>query len=85
MAEHPGRRWHHKAGSRVEPGVLSTRRILLFLAVLVSKMPANDGRKPGPVSKGTFSEQFSFHSWQAEMDCHGFFQREAGSQTRLAP
>ena len=37
------------------------------------------------VLKGTFRQQFTFHSWQAEMDCRRLFERGAGSQTRLAP
>ena len=58
--------------------------IPLFKNHLVSKMPQH-GRESGLGLKGTFREQFTFHSWQAELDCQAASEREADSQTRLAP
>src|SRR5437016_468137 len=49
------------------------------------KMPVIAVGSEGLISRGTFQEHFSFHSWQAEMDCQTAFEREADSQTRLAP
>jgi hypothetical protein len=48
-------------------------------------MPGRTVGNQGLVLRGTFREHFTFHSWQAEMDCQTAFEREAGSQTRLAP
>jgi hypothetical protein len=63
----------------------ATRLILLSLAGAVSKMPDRTVGNQGLVPRGTFREHFTFHSWQAEMDCQTAFEREADSQTRLAP
>jgi hypothetical protein len=59
--------------------------IPLCLGRLLSKMPDRTVGSQGLVPRGTFREHFTFHSWQAEMDCPAAFEREAGSQTRLAP
>jgi len=48
-------------------------------------MPERTVGSPGLIPRGTFREHFTFHSWQAEMDCQTAFEREADSQTRLAP
>src|SRR5713226_1152879 len=48
-------------------------------------MPAITVGNQGLIPRGTFREHFTFHSWQAEMDCQTAFEREADSQTRLAP
>jgi hypothetical protein len=59
--------------------------IPLCLGRLLSKMPGRTVGNQGLILRGTFREHFTFHSWQAEMDCQTAFEREAGSQTRLAP
>src|SRR5947208_14502993 len=48
-------------------------------------MPVITVGNHGLIPRGTFREHFTFHSWQAEMDCQTAFEREADSQTRLAP
>src|SRR5882762_3595678 len=48
-------------------------------------MPVITVGNQGLIPRGTFREHFTFHSWQAEMDCQTAFEREADSQTRLAP
>ena len=63
----------------------STSLILLSLRNLLSKMPVITVGSQGLIPRGTFREHFTFHSWQAEMDCQTAFEREADSQTRLAP
>ena len=40
----------------------------LFLSALLSKMPPITVES-GLSSRGTFRKQFSFHSWQVELDC----------------
>jgi hypothetical protein len=62
--------------------------IPLCLRNLLSKMPfirVKTVGSQGLIPRGTFREHFTFHSWQAEMDCQTAFEREADSQTRLAP
>src|SRR5229473_562697 len=51
---------------------------------LLSKMPDRTVGSQGLIPRGTFREHFTFHSWQAEMDCQTAFEREADSQMRLA-
>src|SRR5216683_629943 len=63
----------------------ATRLILLSLRNLLSKMPVIAVGSQGLMPRGTFWEHFTFHSWQAEMGCQAAFEREADSQTRLAP
>jgi hypothetical protein len=48
-------------------------------------MPVRTVGNQGLIPRGTFGEHFTFHSWQAEMGCQTAFEREADSQTRLAP
>src|SRR5260370_18810931 len=48
-------------------------------------MPAITVGNQGLIPRGTFREHFTLHSWPAEMDCHTDFEKEADSQTRLAP
>jgi hypothetical protein len=49
----------------------------------MSKMPDRTVGSPGLIPRGTFREHFTFHSWQAEMDCQTAFEREADSQDAL--
>ena len=42
---------------------------LLSLWNLLSKMPDRTVGSQGLILRGTFREHFTFHSWQAEMDC----------------
>jgi hypothetical protein len=63
----------------------ATRLILLSLAGALGNMPDRTVGNEGLIPRGTFREHFTFHSWQAEMDCQTAFEREADSQTRLAP
>src|SRR6266853_2816267 len=48
-------------------------------------MPAITVGRQGLIPRGTFREHFTFHSWQAEMDCQTAFEGEADAQTRIAP
>jgi len=70
---------------RFEPTNPPASLILLSLRNLLSKMPVITVGSQGLIPRGTFGEHFTFHSWQAEMDCQAAFEREADSQTRLAP
>jgi hypothetical protein len=63
----------------------ATSLILLSPWNLLSKMPVRTVGSQGLIPRGTFGEHFTFHSWQAEMDCQTAFEKKAGSQTRLAP
>jgi hypothetical protein len=41
----------------------------------VSKMPCRTVSSKALNLRGTFRQQFTFHSWQAEMDCRAAFER----------
>jgi hypothetical protein len=62
-----------------KPDILILRRhsslILLSLRTLLSKMPVITVGNQGLIPRGTFREHFTFHSWQAEMDCRAAFER----------
>ena len=55
---------------------------LLSLEDLLSKMPDRTVGSQGLIPRGTFREHFTFHSWQAEMDCRTARQ---GGPTRKTP
>jgi hypothetical protein len=55
----------------------------LCLAARVSKMPSRTVGNRALILKGTFRQQFTFHSWQAEMDCRTAFEREPARRHAL--
>jgi hypothetical protein len=47
----------------------------LCLSTRVSKMRSITVGSKALILRGTFRQQFTFHSWQAEMDCRAAFER----------